>query len=112
MNKLDKKRQAQVVAAMVEGASVNSIVRMTGVSKPTILKLLADLGSACAKYQDEHLRNLPCKRIQCDEIWAFCFAKDKNLPEEMKGKLGYGSVWTWTAICADTKLMISWLAGE
>ncbi|HWF62018.1 MAG TPA: IS1 family transposase [Nitrospira sp.] len=96
----------------MEGASVNSVVRMTGVSKPTILKLLADLGTACAKYQDEKLKNLPCKRVQADEIWSFCFAKDKNLSEEMKGKFGFGSVWTWTAICADTKLMISWLVGE
>jgi len=112
MNKLDKKRQSQVVAALVEGASINSVVRMTGVSKPTILKLLSDLGTACAKYQDEKLRDLPCKRVQADEIWSFCFAKDKNLSEEMKGKFGFGSVWTWTAICADIKLMISWLVGE
>jgi hypothetical protein len=112
MNRLTKEKRIQVVAALVEGSSVNSTVRMTGVSKPTILKLLADLGTACAKYQDEKLRNLPCKRVQADEIWSFCFAKDKNLSEEMKGKFGFGSVWTWTAICADTKLMISWLAGE
>lgn len=112
MNKLTTQKRTQVVAALVEGASVNSVVRMTGVSKPTILKLLADLGTACAKYQDEKLRNLPCKRVQADEIWSFCFAKDKNLSEEMKGKFGFGSVWTWTAICADTKLMISWLVGE
>lgn len=112
MNKLTTQKRVQVVAALVEGASVNSVVRMTGVSKPTILKLLADLGTACAKYQDENLRDLPCKRIQADEIWSFCFAKDKNLPEALKGKFGFGSVWTWTAICADTKLMISWLVGE
>ena len=112
MNKLTTQKRTQVVAALVEGASVNSVVRMTCVSKPTILKLLADLGTACAKYQDEKLRNLPCKRVQADEIWSFCFAKDKNLSEEMKGKFGFGSVWTWTAICADSKLMISWLVGE
>lgn len=112
MNKLTTQKRTQVVAALVEGASVNSVVRMTGVSKPTILKLLADLGTACAKYQDEKLRNLPCKRVQADEIWSFCFAKDKNLSEEMKGKSGFGSVWTWTAICSDTKLMIAWLVGE
>ncbi len=112
MNRLDRKRRAQVVAALVEGSSINSVVRMTGVSKPTILKLLADLGTACAKYQDEKLRGLPCQRVQCDEIWSFCFAKDKNLPDELKNKFGFGSVWTWTAICADTKLMISWLVGE
>lgn len=112
MNKLSQQRRCQIVAALVEGASINSVVRMTSVSKPTILKLVADLGRACAKYQDEKLRNLPCKRIQCDEIWSFCFAKDKNLPDELKGKFGFGRVWTWTAICADTKLMISWLVGE
>ena len=112
MNKLTTQKRIQVVAALVEGSSINSTVRMTGVSKPTILKLLADLGMACAKYQDEKLRNLPCKRVQADEICSFCFAKDKNLSEEMKGKFGFGSVWTWTAICADTKLMISWLVGE
>ena len=112
MNKLTKEKRMQVVAALVEGSSINSTVRMTGVSKPTILKLLADLGKSCAKYQDEKLRNLSCKRVQADEIWSFCFAKDKNLSEEMKGKFGFGSVWTWTAICADTKLMISWLVGE
>ncbi len=65
-----------------------------------------------AKYQDEKLRNLPCKRIQADEVWAFCYAKDKNLPAELQGKFGFGSVWTWTAICADTNLMICWLVGE
>lgn len=112
MNKLTTQKRVQVVVALVEGTSVNSTVRMTGVSKPTILKLLADLGTACAKYQDEKLRNLPCKRVQADEIWSFCFAKDKNLPDSLKGKFGFGSVWTWTAICADTKLMISWLVGE
>jgi IS1 family transposase len=112
MNKLNTQKRMQIVAALVEGSSINSTVRMTGVSKPTILKLLADLGSACAKYQDETLRNLTCKRIQCDEIWSFCFAKDKNLSEEMKGKFGFGSVWTWTALDADSKLMVSYLVGE
>ena len=112
MNRLKNDTRAQVVVALVEGVSINSVVRMTGVSKPTILKLLADLGTACGKYQDEKLRDLPCQRVQCDEIWSLCFAKDKNLPEELKNKFGFGSVWTWTAICADTKLMISWLVGE
>ena len=101
-----------MVAALVEGASINSAVRMTGVSKPTILKLLADLGMACAKYQDENIRNLKSRRVQCDEIWSFCFAKEKNVPEKFKGKFGFGSVWTWTAIDADSKLMVSWLVGD
>lgn len=112
MNKLNREKQKQVVSALVEGASINSVVRMTGVSKPTILKLLANLGTACAKYQDDKLRNLPCRRVQCDEIWSFCFAKDKNLPDSLKGKFGFGSVWTWTALCADTKLMVNWLVGN
>lgn len=112
MNKLSKQKRTQVVAALVEGASINGVARMTGVTKQTILRLIADLGTACAKYQHEKLRNLPSKRVQCDEIWAFCHAKDKNLPDELKGKFGYGSVWTWTALCADSKLMISWLVGE
>lgn len=112
MNKLDRKRRAQVVAALVEGNSVRATCRMTGVAKGTVLKLLADLGKACQKYQDEILRHLPCKRVQCDEIWSFCYAKEKNVPEELKGKLGVGDVWTWTAICADTKLVPSWLVGE
>jgi IS1 family transposase len=85
---------------------------MTGVSKPTILKLLADLGTACAKYQDEKLRNLKSRRVQMDEIWSFCFAKEKNLPERLRGKFGFGTVWTWTAIDADSKLMVSWLVGD
>lgn len=105
-------KRVQIVAALTEGVGINAVCRMTGVSKHTVLKLLSDLGTACEKYQHEKLRNLPCKRIQADEIWAFCFAKDKNLPDELKGKFGFGSVWTWTAICADTKLMISWLVGE
>ena len=92
MNTLTTQKRIQVIAALVEGSSINSTVRMAGVSKPTILKLLADLGTACAKYQDEKLKNLPCTRIQADEIWSFCFAKDKNLSEEMKGKFGFGSV--------------------
>ena len=112
MNKLTSGKRMQVIAALVEGASINSTARMTGVTKQTILRLIADLGKACAKYQDERLRNLSCKRIQADEVWSFCHAKDKNLSEELKGKFGFGSVWTWTAIDADTKLMISWLVGE
>lgn len=80
---------------------------MTGVSKPTILKLIADFGTACSKYQDENLKSLSCKRVQCDEIWSFCYAKEKNVPEELKDKFGFGSVWTWTALDADSKLMVS-----
>jgi len=74
---------------------------MTGIAKGTILRLLADLGAACAVYLDENVRHLHCKKIQCDEVWAFVYAKDKNLPENLQNSSGLGSVWTWTAICAD-----------
>jgi len=85
---------------------------MTGIAKNTIVKLLSDLGKACAEYQDKIFRNLPCKHIQCDEIWSFCYAKEKNVPEDKKGLFGYGDVWTFTAICADTKLIPSWHIGR
>ena len=75
-------------------------------------KLLVDVGAACVEYQDAALRNLPCKRIQCDEIWSFVYAKQKNVPAERKGEFGIGDVWTWTAIDADTKLVPSWLVGD
>jgi IS1 family transposase len=101
-----------VIAALVEGTSVNATVRMTGVAKNTILKLLADLGPACIDYQDKTLRNLTCKRIQCDEIWQFCYAKEKNVPEDKRGQFGYGDVWTWVAIDADTKLVPSFALGN
>jgi len=77
----------------------------------TVLKLLADVGQACSEYQDKALRNLPCKRIQCDELWQFCYAKQKNVPANKQGKFGYGDVWTWIALCADTKLVPSWMVG-
>ncbi|MCA9462481.1 MAG: IS1 family transposase [Nitrospira sp.] len=112
MNKLNATKRAQIVAALVEGNSINATVRMTGAAKHTVLKLLADLGKACAAYQDRVFRNLPCKRIQCDEIWSFCYAKQKNVPEEFQGQFGFGDVWTWTALCADTKLVPCWLVGE
>jgi IS1 family transposase len=113
MNKLNRTRQAQVIAALVEGTSINATSRMTGVAKHTILKLLADLGTACADYQDKALRNLTCKRIQCDEIWAFCYAKEKNVTPEIAERVpGAGDVWTWVAIDADTKLVPSFMVGN
>ena len=112
MNILTTEKRVAVISALVEGCSIRSTVRMTGVSKNTICKLLARVGEVCLDYQDAVLRNLPCKRIECDEIWAFCYAKDKNLPDHMKGMPGVGSVWTWTALCADTKLMVSWRLGS
>jgi IS1 family transposase len=112
MNRLSREQQTQVVAALVEGNSINSIVRMTGVSKVTILKLLAALGDACWNWHDEHVRGLKCKRVQCDEIWQFCYAKEKNVPKDKRGQFGYGDTWTWVAIDADTKLNISFLVAN
>ena len=112
MNRLTIEKRARVIAAMVEGNSLRSTVRITGVAMNTLLKLLADVGTACLDYQDKTLRNLSCKRIQCDEIWQFCYAKAKNVPAEKQGQFGYGDVWTWVALCADTKVVPTWLVGR
>lgn len=111
MNKLHPNRQAQVVKALCEGNSIRSTSRMTGVVINTVVKLLTDLGLACLEYHNNIMWELPCKRIQCDEIWSFCYSKQKNVPAEHEGKFGYGDVWTWTAIDADTKLVPSYLVG-
>lgn len=110
MNRLSVKERAQIVAALVEGNSIRSTCRMTGAAKGTTLKLLADIGKVCAKYHDEHVRNIRSKRVQCDEIWSFCYGKDKNISDEQK-KEGAGSLWTWTALDADSKLIVSYLCG-
>jgi IS1 family transposase len=112
MNKLSIERRARIIGCLVEGNSLRATARMTDTAINTVVKLLVDVGKACAEYQDKALRNLKCKRIQCDEIWSFCYAKAKNVPEDKKGQFGYGDVWTWTAICADTKLVPSWLVGD
>ena len=112
MNKSSAERRAQILGMMVEGVSIRAISRMTGASKNTIVKLLADAGNACSEYQDKAFRNLPCKRIQADEIWSFCYSKQKNVPAEKRGIFGYGDVWTWTAIDADTKLVPCWHVGR
>jgi IS1 family transposase len=111
MNKLDTAARARVVSCLVEGNSIRSTVRMTGVAKNTVVKLLADLGKACSEYQDITFRNLICKRVQCDEIWSFVGAKEVNIPAEEKGK-GRGDIWTWIAIDADTKLVPCWYVGN
>ncbi len=111
MNRLTKEQRTRVVAALVEGNSLRATARMTGVAFNTVLKLVPEIGKACEEYQQRVFRNLPCKRIQCDEIWSFCYAKNKNVPIEKRGQFGFGDVWTWTAICADTKLVPSWMIG-
>jgi IS1 family transposase len=92
--------------------SIRSTVRITGAAKNTVTKLVVDLGDVCGRYQDLALQDLPCKTIQCDEIWNFVYSKAKNVPEQHKGEFGYGDVWTWIAVCADTKLVPSWFVGS
>jgi IS1 family transposase len=110
MNQLTTEERARVVAALVEGNSLRSITRMTGVHRTTVMKLLADLGRACSIYQDKAFRNLPCKRIEADEIWSFCGAKERNTTPETKAK-GWGDIWTWTSIDPETKLVPCWFVG-
>lgn len=111
MNCLNSSKRSQVVAALVDGVGVNATTRMTNVSKPTVLKLLVDLGAACATYQDRTIRGVRSRRIQVDEIWQFVYAKAKNVPDDKRGTFGYGDVWTWVAIDADSKLVPSWRIG-
>ena len=112
MNRLPRARQIQVLTALVEGNAINATVRMTGVAKNTILKLLRDVGMACQEYHDAYVRKMACRRIQCDEIWAFCYAKERNVETAQSAPTGAGDVWTWTAIDADTKLAVSYLVGR
>jgi len=112
MNRLSTQRRGQVFSCLVEGMSIRGTVRVTGVAKNTIVNLLTQLGEACADYQDDVLRNLDTTRVEADEIWSFCYSKQKNVPEEFQDTFGYGDVWTWTAIDADTKLVPAWLVGE
>src|SRR3989454_3063922 len=112
MNRLPLERRAQIVGMLAEGSSLRAASRLADVSINTVTKLVLDVGAACEQYQDQALRNLKCKRIQCDEIWAFVYAKARNLPEKFAGSFGYGDVWTWTARDADSKLVPSWAVGR
>ena len=112
MNRLPQAKRVQVVKALVEGNSIWATVRMAGVAKNTVAKLLVELGEACSQYQNDALRGLTCRRVEADEIWAFCHAKEANVPAEHEGEFGYGDIWTWVAMDADTKLVPSWLVGE
>jgi IS1 family transposase len=111
MNKLNTDKRSQIVAALVEGNSMRAVSRITGVARNTINTLLVDLGMACSAYQDKALRSLKCKRVQCDEIWSFVGAKEKNTTAEKKRE-GWGDVWTWVAMDADTKLVPCWFVGN
>lgn len=112
MNRLSTEKREQIIGCLVEGNSLRATARICDVAFNTVLKFVPEIGEACLKYQDKVFRNLKCKRIQCDEIWSFCYAKQKNVPEKYSGKFGYGDVWTWVAMDADTKLVPSFFAGN
>jgi IS1 family transposase len=111
VNKLDQKARAQILHLLCEGSSIRAVTRLTGASKNTVIKLMIDAGKACAAYHDQHVRNLNTKRCQVDEIWSFTYAKQKNVATAKAAPEFAGDTWTWTAIDADSKLMISWLVG-
>jgi IS1 family transposase len=111
MNRLDQSKRTAVIRCLVEGNSIRSTVRITGAAKNTVVKLLAELGCACARYHYYNVRGLKVKRLQADEIWSFVGAKKKNVKLEQKVQ-GWGDVWTWVGIDADTKLVVSYLLGD
>lgn len=112
MNRLSLAKRAQIVGLLVEGNSLRAASRLADVSINTVTKLLVDTGAACAEYQDKAMRELPCKRVQVDEIWAFCYAKATTVPKAKAAPEGAGDIWTWTAIDADTKLIPCWMVGD
>lgn len=111
MKQLSREQRSAVIRCLVDGVSIRATTRITGVAKNSIQKLTRDLGEAALQYQDNVLRNLPCKRLELDEIWCFAYCKDKNVPASMRGMPGVGSIWTWTALDAESKLMVSWRLG-
>jgi IS1 family transposase len=112
MNQLNLEKRAKIIHHLVKGSSMRATSRLEDCSFNTVAKLLVDVGTACASFQDSTLINLPSHRIQCDEIWSFCYSKEKNVSPERQGQLEYGDVYTWTSICADTKLVPSFLVGR
>ena len=112
MNRLSTEKRGQVIACLIEGMSIRATCRVTGVAKNTVVKLLVELGTACSVYQNQTMRNLTVRNIEAVEIWSFFYSKEKNVPEEHQDEFGYGDVWTYTAIDADTKLVFTWLLGQ
>ncbi|PYV70865.1 MAG: IS1 family transposase [Acidobacteria bacterium] len=113
MNRLDNEKRAQVISCLIEGCSIRSTVRMTGVAKKTVMRVLVEVGEVCADYQDHVFRNLRCKRLQLDEMWAWIYCKEKNRTEEIaRTHPDSGDVWLWIAADADTKLVPSWMLGQ
>jgi IS1 family transposase len=111
MNKTSTETRVLITKALIDGVGVNATSRLSGAAKNTILKLLAQLGEACAAYHEKHVRNVKASRVQCDEIWSFCYSKQKNVPDQFKGVFGYGDCWTWTALDQDSKLIVSYMLG-
>ncbi len=106
MNRLTSQAREQVIGCLIEVCSIRATVRMTGVAKKTVMRLLVEAGTVCAQYQDKVFRNLPCKRLQLDEMWSWIYCKEKNRTEEIARKNpAAGDIWLWTAVCADTKLV-------
>lgn len=112
MNRLSLGDRVHILAALVEGNSIRGTARMCGVDKKTVLRLLADVGDACDAYQSQTIGGLHSRQIQCDEIWSFCHAKERNLRPELRGENGVGDIWTWTALDSETKLIITWHLGK
>lgn len=112
MNRLTNADRVRIVACLIEGNSIRSTCRITGFAKGTVLKLLAEIGPVCEAFHDCAVRNLRAERVQADEIWSFCYAKERNVPESMRDTPGVGSVWTWKAIDSDSKLLIAWHLGD
>ena len=112
MNKLDRETRARILHLLCEGQSIRAVTRLTGASKNTVTKLVVDAGHACTAYQDRVLRNLPTDRVQVDEIWNFVYAKEDHVKSAKAAPADAGDVWTWTAIDADNKLLLSWLVAD
>lgn len=112
MNKLSSEKRARILMALIEGNSIASTCRMTGAAKMTVLALIAEVGESCIRFHDAMVRDLSTARfIQCDEVWSFCYAKEKNVPTDQRGT-GKGSIWTWTALDSESKLMVSWVMSD
>ena len=112
MRKLATAKRAQILAMLVEGMSMRAVTRITGVSINTVTKLLMDAGEAAAAYHDDHVRGVTASRIECDEVWSFVYAKQKNVASAKAAPEGAGDAWTWTAIDAESKLLVSWMIGR
>jgi IS1 family transposase len=112
MNKLPLEKRVQILSMLCEGSSMWSISRVADVSINTVAKLLKDAGEACAAFHFDTVRNVSAKRVQCDEIWSFCYAKQKNVPQAKAAPFGAGNVWTWTALDSDSKMILSWMVGS